>query len=134
ILTMRLNQKYFPLFEPDTGRLTNRFLIVSNMQVDDPVNIIEGNQRVVRPRLADAQFFFDTDRKLPLAERVPALASSIYHNKLGTQLERVERMQQIAAYIAKQLGADVANCERAALLAKADLGTNMVAEFPELQG
>ena len=134
ILTMRLNQKYFPLFEPGTGRLTHRFLIVSNMQVDDPVNIIEGNQRVVRPRLADAQFFFETDRKLPLAERVPALATSIYHNKLGTQLERVARVQKIAAYIAGQLGADAGKCERAALLAKADLGTNMVAEFPELQG
>lgn len=134
ILTMRLNQKYFPLFEPDTGRLTHRFLIVSNMQVGDPTNIIEGNQRVVRPRLADARFFFDTDRKLPLAERVPALAASVYHNKLGSQLDRVQRVQQIAAYIASQLGANVANCQRAAFLAKADLGTNMVAEFPELQG
>ncbi|UYO94526.1 glycine--tRNA ligase subunit beta [Pollutimonas sp. M17] len=134
ILTMRLNQKYFPLFEPAGGKLTHRFLIVSNMQVDDPVHIIEGNQRVVRPRLADAQFFFETDRKTPLADRVAGLAASVYHNKLGSQLERVERVRKIAGYIAGQLGADARHADRAALLAKADLGSNMVAEFPELQG
>lgn len=134
ILTMRLNQKYFPLFEPETGKLTHRFLIVSNMQVDNPVNIIEGNQRVVRPRLADAQFFFQTDRKIRLADRVAGLATSVYHNKLGSQLERVERVRTIARYVAQQLGADIANADRAALLAKADLGSNMVGEFPELQG
>jgi glycyl-tRNA synthetase beta chain len=134
ILTMRLNQKYFPLFEPSSGKLTHRFLIVSNMQVDDPVHIVEGNQRVVRPRLADAQFFFETDRKIPLADRVAGLASSVYHNKLGSQLERVERVRKIAGYIAGQLGADAQHADRAALLAKADLGSNMVAEFPELQG
>ena len=134
ILTMRLNQKYFPLFDPASGKLSHRFLIVSNMRVDNPVNIIEGNQRVVRPRLADAQFFFDTDRKTPLGERVDALATSVYHNKLGSQLERVERVRKIARHIAAQLGADPARADRAALLAKADLGTNMVAEFPELQG
>ncbi len=134
ILTMRLNQKYFPLFDPATGKLSHRFLIVSNMQVDDPANIIEGNQRVVRPRLADAQFFFDTDRKIPLARRVDALAASVYHNKLGSQLDRVERVRKIARHIAGQLGADAARADRAALLAKADLGTSMVAEFPELQG
>src|SRR5690606_2257983 len=88
ILTMRLNQKYFPLFDPVTGKLTHRFLIVSNMRVDDPVNIVEGNERVVRPRLADAQFFFEQDRKQPLAERVATLANSVYHNKLGSQLQR----------------------------------------------
>ncbi len=134
ILTMRLNQKYFPLFEPASGKLTHRFLIVSNMQVDDPVHIVEGNQRVVRPRLADAQFFFETDRKTPLADRVAGLAASVYHNKLGSQLERVERVRAIAGYIAGQLGADIQHADRAALLAKADLGSNMVAEFPELQG
>ncbi len=134
ILTMRLNQKYFPLFEPDTGKLTHRFLIVSNMQVDNPVHIVEGNQRVVRPRLADAEFFFHTDRKVRLADRVAGLATSVYHNKLGSQLERVERVRQIARYVAGQLGANIDNADRAALLAKADLGSNMVGEFPELQG
>lgn len=134
ILTMRLNQKYFPLFHPDTGALTHRFLIVSNMQVDNPVHIIEGNQRVVRPRLADAQFFFETDRQIPLAERVTDLANSVYHNKLGSQRERVERVRHTARYLATQLGANAEHADRAALLAKADLGSNMVAEFPELQG
>lgn len=134
ILTMRLNQKYFPLFDPATGRLTHRFLIVSNMHTDNPVNIVEGNQRVVRPRLADAQFFFETDRKTPLAARVEQLGSIVYHNKLGTQLERVERVRAIARGVAGQLGGDVAAADRAAMLAKADLGSNMVGEFPELQG
>lgn len=134
ILTMRLNQKYFPLFDPASGKLTHRFLIVSNMQVADPVNIVEGNQRVVRPRLADAQFFFQTDRKTPLAARVQQLDSIVYHNKLGTQLQRVERVRAVARGVATALGADVQAADRAALLAKADLGTNMVGEFPELQG
>lgn len=134
ILTMRLNQKYFPLFDPATGRLTHRFLIVSNMHTDKPVNIVEGNQRVVRPRLADAQFFFETDRKTPLASRVEQLGSIVYHNKLGTQLERVERVRAIARGVAEQLGGDVNAADRAAMLAKADLGSNMVGEFPELQG
>ena len=134
ILTMRLNQKYFPLFNPITGALTNQFLIVSNMPTDHPVAIIEGNERVVRPRLADAQFFFDTDRKIPLHQRVPQLGSIVYHNKLGTQLQRVTRVQKIATWLAHTLGADVALADRAAMLAKADLNTNMVGEFPELQG
>ncbi|MBO1018205.1 glycine--tRNA ligase subunit beta [Achromobacter sp. SD115] len=134
ILTMRLNQKYFPLFDPASGRLTHRFLIVSNMHTDNPVNIVEGNQRVVRPRLADAQFFFETDRKIPLAARVEQLGSIVYHNKLGTQLERVERVRAIARGVAEQLGGDVSAADRAAMLAKADLGSNMVGEFPELQG
>src|SRR3546814_812406 len=114
ILTMRLNQKYFPLFEPATGKLTHRFLIVSNMRVDDPSNIIEGNQRVIRPRLADAQFFFETDRKTPLAARIETLGDSVYHNKLGSQLERVERMRRIARHLAERLGADVDHADRAA--------------------
>ena len=134
ILTMRLNQKYFPLFEPNTGKLTHRFLIVSNMRVGDPSHIIEGNQRVVRPRLADARFFFETDRRVPLTERVPQLATSVYHNKLGSVLQRVERIQRIAGHLATALGADSSMAERAALLAKADLNSNMVGEFPELQG
>ena len=134
ILTMRLNQKYFPLFRPTTGALTNQFLIVSNMPTEHPAAIIEGNERVVRPRLADAQFFFDTDRNTPLHQRVPQLASIVYHNKLGTQLQRTTRVQKIAAWLAQNLNADAALAERAALLAKADLNTNMVGEFPELQG
>lgn len=134
ILTMRLNQKYFPLFEPGSGKLTHRFLIVSNMQVDDPTNIIEGNQRVVRPRLADARFFYETDRKQPLASRVDDLETRVYHNKLGSQRARTERVRAIAARIAAELGADAAHVDRAALLAKADLGSSMVGEFPELQG
>jgi len=134
ILTMRLNQKYFPLFNKDNGSLTNQFLIVSNMPTDHPYAIIEGNERVVRPRLADAQFFFETDRKTPLQARVAQLDSIVYHNKLGTQLARVSRVRAIAAFVAKALGADTALAERAAELAKADLTTNMVGEFPELQG
>jgi len=134
ILTMRLNQKYFPLFDPKSGKLTHRFLIVSNMPCDNPANIIEGNVRVVRPRLADAQFFFDTDRKIPLHQRVDQLGSIVYHNKLGTQLQRVGRVRRIATWLARTLGANEQHADRAALLAKADLTTNMVGEFPELQG
>ena len=133
ILTMRTNQKYFPLFDA-AGRLTPAFLIVSNMAVDDPHFIVEGNERVVRPRLADARFFFDQDRRATLASRVPQLASVIYHARLGSQAERAERVRRIAGTIATQLSIDAAACERAALLAKADLLTGMVGEFPELQG
>ncbi len=134
ILTMRLNQKYFPLFDKETGALTHHFLIVSNMRVADPTNIIEGNERVVRPRLADARFFYDTDRKTPLAQRVDALQASVYHHRLGSQRDRVARIRSGAGHLARALGADVALCERAAWLAKADLTTGMVGEFPELQG
>lgn len=133
ILTMRTNQKYFPLFD-NAGKLTEKFLVVSNMQVDDPKNIIEGNKRVVRPRLADARFFFEQDRKSRLETRVPGLGKVVYHNKLGTQLERVQRMQLLAGKIARLIGADPLLAERAAWLAKADLVTGMVGEFPELQG
>ena len=133
ILTMRQNQKYFPLFDA-AGKLSNQFLIVSNMRLADPRNIVEGNQRVVRPRLADARFFFETDRKSRLEERVPQLANIVYHNQLGNQLERTERIQLLAGKIARALGADAALTERAAWLAKADLLTGMVGEFPELQG
>ena len=133
ILTMRQNQKYFPLFDA-AGKLTNKFLIVSNMRLADPKNIVEGNQRVVGPRLEDARFFYNQDRKQRLEERVPQLARVVYHNKLGSQLERVERIQLLARSIARRLGADAVQAERAAWLAKADLVTNMVGEFPELQG
>ncbi|MEA3194107.1 MAG: glycyl-tRNA synthetase beta chain [Betaproteobacteria bacterium] len=133
ILTMRQNQKYFPLFDA-SGKLLPKFLIVSNMKVADPRHIIGGNQRVVRPRLEDARFFYDQDRKTRLEARVPALAKVVYHNKLGSQLERVQRVKLLAGKIAGVLGADVLLAERAAELAKADLLTGMVGEFPELQG
>ena len=132
ILTMKANQKYFPLMDGD--KLTHRFLVVSNMKVSDPANIITGNARVVRPRLSDAKFFFETDKKTPLSARIGKLSRVIYHNKLGTQGERVDRLVKLTAKIARRIGADVSQAERAALLAKADLVTDMVGEFPELQG
>jgi len=133
VLTMRTNQKYFPLFDT-AGKLSNRFLIVSNMRLSDPKNIVEGNNRVVRPRLADARFFFETDKKTRLEARVPQLGAIVYHNKLGSALERVERVQLLTGKIARATGADPVLAERAAWLAKADLVTSMVGEFPELQG
>jgi glycyl-tRNA synthetase beta chain len=135
ILTMKANQKYFPLLD-DNGKLTNKFLVVSNIRPDDASAVIGGNERVVRPRLADAKFFFDQDRKKPLDSRVLGLAKVVYHNKLGTQGERVGRVQAIARAIAQQLGGDAlaSQADQAALLAKADLLTDMVGEFPELQG
>jgi glycyl-tRNA synthetase beta chain len=133
ILTMQTNQKYFALTDA-AGQLRNRFLIVSNLATATPAAIIEGNERVVRPRLADAQFFFEQDKKKPLAARVPQLDKVVYHNKLGSQGQRVLRLQRLAADIAKLLGADVARAQRGAELAKADLLTDMVGEFPELQG
>ncbi|MHB1236199.1 MAG: glycine--tRNA ligase subunit beta [Gallionella sp.] len=135
ILTMKANQKYFPLLD-SKGKLTNRFLIVSNINPDDPSLVIGGNERVVRPRLADAKFFFDQDRKKTLESRVLGLAKVVYHNKLGTQGERVQRVCAIAKAIGQQLGGDTLamQAEQAALLAKADLLTDMVGEFPELQG
>src|SRR6266480_2159218 len=133
ILTMRQNQKYFPLFSPD-GKLLPKFLIVSNMRVDDPRVIVGGNERVVRPRLEDSRFFFNQDRKTRLESRVPLLAKVVFHNKLGSQLERVERIQLLAGTIARDLGADAMLAERSAWLSKADLLTAMVGEFPELQG
>jgi glycyl-tRNA synthetase beta chain len=135
ILTMKANQKYFPLLDA-AGKLTERFLIVSNIRPDDPSRVIEGNERVVRPRLADAKFFFDQDRKKTLADRVPGLAKVVYHGKLGTQGERVERVRAIARAIGAQIGGEAlaASADQAAQLAKADLLTDMVGEFPELQG
>ena len=133
ILTMQTNQKYFALTDV-AGKLRSRFLIVSNIETKTPGEIIEGNERVVRPRLADAKFFFEQDKKKPLAERVPQLANVVYHNKLGSALARVERLEALAGEIAPAIGADATHAKRAARLAKADLLTDMVGEFPELQG
>ncbi|RIX73355.1 glycine--tRNA ligase subunit beta [Acidovorax cavernicola] len=135
ILTMKANQKYFPLLDAQ-AKLTNKFLVVSNITPDDASAVIQGNERVVRPRLADAKFFFDQDRKKSLASRVESLGKVVYHNKLGTQGERVQRVMHIARGIAEKLGdaTVAAQATQAAQLAKADLVTDMVGEFPELQG
>jgi glycyl-tRNA synthetase beta chain len=135
ILTMKANQKYFPLLDRH-GKLTNRFLVVSNIRPADASAVVGGNERVVRPRLADAKFFFDQDRRKSLASRVPELGKVVYHNKLGTQGERVERVRALAKIIGAQIGGDhvASQADQAATLAKADLVTDMVGEFPELQG
>ena len=135
ILTMKANQKYFPLLDA-TGKLTHQFLVVSNIRPDDASAVIGGNERVVRPRLADAKFFFDQDRKKTLESRVEGLSKVVYHNKLGTQGERMARVCAIAKAIGQQLGGDLLakQAEQAARLAKTDLLTDMVGEFPELQG
>lgn len=135
ILTMKANQKYFPLLDSH-GKLTNKFLIVSNIQPADPSAVVGGNERVVRPRLADAKFFFDQDRRKTLESRIPSLDKVVYHNKLGSQGQRAERVGAIAIAIGKQLGGAelAAKAGLAAQLAKTDLVTDMVGEFPELQG
>ena len=135
ILTMKANQKYFPLLDGQ-GKLTDRFLIVSNINPADASRVIQGNERVVRPRLADAKFFFDQDRKKTLESRVVQLDKVVYHGKLGSQGQRVQRVRQIARGVADLLGGGALahDADRAALLAKADLLTDMVGEFPELQG
>jgi glycyl-tRNA synthetase beta chain len=135
ILTMKANQKYFPLLDAK-GALTNKFLVVSNIRPEDPSAIVQGNERVVRPRLADAKFFFDQDRKKTLESRLPMLDKVVYHAKLGSQGERVQRVRHIAKAIAEELGgaALAQQADRAAQLAKADLVSDMVGEFPELQG
>ncbi|MGL6070398.1 glycine--tRNA ligase subunit beta, partial [Craterilacuibacter sp.] len=133
ILTMQQNQKYFPLLDRN-GKLMNRFLLVSNIEAADPVHIIQGNERVLRARLSDAKFFFEQDQKQKLETRLEKLAGVVYHNKIGSQLERVARLETLAGSIAAKLGADVDAARRAARLAKADLVTDMVGEFPELQG
>ncbi|MCK9516465.1 MAG: glycine--tRNA ligase subunit beta [Ottowia sp.] len=135
ILTMKANQKYFPL-QDAAGKLSNRFVVVSNISPEDAGAVVSGNERVVRARLADARFFFDQDRRRTLASRVPDLARVVYHNRLGTQGERSERVSAIAALIAQKLGGGTLReqAEQAARLAKADLSTGMVGEFPELQG
>ena len=135
ILTMKANQKYFPLLEA-SGKLSNKFLVVSNINPADASFVVGGNERVVRPRLADAKFFFDQDRKKTLESRVEGLGKVVYHNKLGSQGERMERVRAIAKAIGLQLGGDAlaAKADQAAQLAKTDLVTDMVGEFPELQG
>jgi glycyl-tRNA synthetase beta chain len=134
ILSMQQHQKYVPLRDRATGKLLPRFLFVSNIPAKDPGEIIHGNERVLRARLSDAKFFYDQDRKTRLDARVPRLAKVVYVNKLGSQLDRVERVKKLAGLIARELRADVAAAERAAYLSKADLLTEMVGEFPELQG
>lgn len=135
ILTMKANQKYFPLLDAD-GKLTNKFLMVSNISPADPSAVIGGNERVVRPRLADAKFFFDQDRKKTLGSRLQDLFKVVYHHKLGNQAERSIRVGEISKAIGKKLGGEALakNAETAAALSKADLLTGMVGEFPELQG
>ncbi len=141
ILTMKANQKYFPLLDA-AGKLSNQFLVVSNISPDDASAVIGGNERVVRPRLADAKFFFDQDRKKTLESRVAGLSKVVYHNKLGTQGDRLERVRDIAKVIVdllalsgeQQTEALAAQADAAARLAKTDLVTDMVGEFPELQG
>ncbi|WP_293007169.1 glycine--tRNA ligase subunit beta [Nitrosomonas sp.] len=135
ILTMKANQKYFPLLDAQE-KLANKFLLVSNIRPTDPTQVIAGNERVVRSRLADAKFFFDQDRKKTLASRVPELDKVVYHNKLGTQKWRMNIVRNIATMIGAQLGGDTLGDQvfEAAALAKGDLLTDMVGEFPELQG
>ena len=134
ILTMQTNQKYFPMRDAQ-GKLMNRFCLVSHIEAKDGgAAIISGNARVVRARLADAEFFYTQDCQTKLADRVEGLKHVVYHNKLGTQAERMLRVKAIAGAVADKIGADRAHAERAALLAKADLRTLMVGEFPELQG
>ena len=135
ILTMKANQKYFPMLD-DNGKLSNKFLMVSNVRPADASHIVAGNERVLRSRLADAQFFFDQDRKKTLASRVEGLREVVYHHKLGSQADRVERIWAIAQAICRELNDSelAAKAGEAAMLCKADLLTDMVGEFPELQG
>jgi glycyl-tRNA synthetase beta chain len=133
MLTMKQNQRYFPLVD-GRGKLLNRFLIVSNVAAAHPRQVAHGNERVLRARLADAKFFYDQDRRAALESRVPRLANVVFHSRLGSQLERVARIERLAALLAGSLGADEAAARRAARLCKADLLTGMVGEFPELQG
>ncbi|MBP8226717.1 MAG: glycine--tRNA ligase subunit beta [Pararheinheimera sp.] len=133
ISTMKDNQKYFPLVD-NNGKLLNKFIFVANIESKDPSQIISGNEKVVRPRLSDAQFFFVTDAKTKLVDRLPALSTVLFQQKLGTLLEKSERIAKVAAFIAGKIGADVTHAERAGLLSKTDLMTNMVGEFPEVQG
>jgi glycyl-tRNA synthetase beta chain len=132
---MRTHQKYFSLRDPKTGKMANRFALVSNMVASDGgKEIVAGNERVLRARLSDAKFFWDEDRKHTLESRVEKLKGIVFHAKLGTQYERIERIEKLAGEIAAKIGADVTRAKRAARLAKADLTTGVVGEFPELQG
>lgn len=133
ISTMKDNQKYFPLLDIN-GNLLNKFIFVANISSKDPQQIISGNEKVVRPRLADAQFFFNTDRKVKLIERLDSLKTVLFQQQLGTLAEKSERISQVAGFISSKIGADEQAAARAGLLSKTDLMTNMVGEFPEVQG
>ena len=133
ISTMKDNQKYFPLLD-NNGKLQNKFIFVANIASKDPQQIISGNEKVVRPRLSDAQFFFNTDRKQKLADRLDSLKTVLFQQQLGTLAEKSERIAKVAAFVAAKIGADATAAERAGLLSKTDLMTNMVGEFPEVQG
>lgn len=133
ISTMKDNQKYFPLLD-SAGKLMNKFIFVANISSKDPQQIILGNEKVVRPRLSDAQFFFNTDRKVKLVERLDSLKTVLFQQQLGTLAEKSERISQVAGFIASKIGADEQAAARAGLLSKTDLMTNMVGEFPEVQG
>jgi glycyl-tRNA synthetase beta chain len=133
--TIRTNQKCFVVKDPKTGKLTNKFILTANIEASDGGNaIVAGNERVIRPRLSDAKFFYETDLKTKLEDRLPKFENIVFHEKLGTQGERIKRIEQLAAEIAPLVGADVEKTKRAACLAKADLLTEVVGEFPELQG
>jgi glycyl-tRNA synthetase beta chain len=133
--SMRTHQKYFSLRDPRTGKMANRFALVANMVASDGgKEIVAGNERVLRARLSDAKFFWDEDRKHSLESRVEKLEGIVFHAKLGTQYERVQRIEKLAGEIAAKIGADVSKAQRAARLAKADLTSGVVGEFPELQG
>ncbi|WP_188008963.1 glycine--tRNA ligase subunit beta [Grimontia hollisae] len=133
VYTMKGDQKYFPVYSEDKQLLPN-FIFVSNIESKDPRHVIEGNEKVVRPRLADAEFFFDTDRKHPLIDRLPQLETAIFQKQLGTIKDKTDRITELAGYIADKIGADVEKAKRAGLLAKCDLMTSMVFEFTETQG
>lgn len=133
VYTMKGDQKYFPVYDQNKQLLPN-FIFVSNIESKEPHHVIEGNEKVVRPRLADAEFFFNTDRKRPLIDRLPELETAIFQKQLGTIKDKTDRLTELAGYIAEQIGADVAHAKRAGLLAKCDLMTSMVFEFTDTQG
>ena len=133
VYTMKGDQKYFPIYDKD-GKLLPHFIFVSNINPDDPSAIIEGNEKVVRPRLTDAEFFFKTDLKQKLVDRLPRLETVLFQQQLGTLKDKTDRIEQLAGEIAKQIGADEAKAKRAGLLSKCDLMTNMVFEFTDTQG
>src|SRR6201999_2064755 len=133
--TIRNNQKCFVVSDPKTGKLTNKFILTANIEASDGGNaIIAGNERVIRARLSDAKFFYESDLRTKLEDRLPKFDSIVFHEKLGTQGERIKRIERLAAEIAPLIGADAEKTKRAAHLAKADLLTEVVGEFPELQG
>jgi glycyl-tRNA synthetase beta chain len=133
--TIRNNQKCFVVSDPKTKKLTNKFILTANIEAsDDGKAIVSGNERVIRARLSDAKFFYESDLKTKLEDRLPKFDNIVFHEKLGTQGERIERIERLAAEIAPLVGADVEKAKRAAHLAKADLLTEVVGEFPELQG